>query len=58
MLVNKHHEEGKPGFDKPDFVGVDVGYEYIFGFGMDYKDYLRNVPGIYAVDEETKCDRD
>ncbi|MCQ4015976.1 hypoxanthine-guanine phosphoribosyltransferase, partial [Klebsiella pneumoniae] len=22
---------------------------YIFGYGMDYKGYWRNAPGIYAV---------
>ena len=32
-----------------DFVGLDVEDRYVFGYGMDYKDYLRNVPGIYAV---------
>ena len=32
-----------------DFVGLDVPDRYVFGFGMDYKGYLRNAPGIYAV---------
>ena len=22
---------------------------YVFGYGMDYRDFLRNAPGIYAV---------
>nr|MBA3493677.1 hypoxanthine-guanine phosphoribosyltransferase [Gammaproteobacteria bacterium] len=22
---------------------------YLFGYGMDYKNYLRNAPGIFAV---------
>jgi hypoxanthine phosphoribosyltransferase len=25
---------------------------YVFGYGMDYKGYLRNAPGIFAVSEE------
>ncbi len=25
---------------------------YVFGYGMDYKGYLRNAPGIYAVSDE------
>lgn len=33
---------------KADFMGVDVPDRYVFGYGMDYKGYLRNVPGIYA----------
>ena len=52
VLVNKHLSIPRPGFDSPDFVGVDTPDQYIFGFGMDYKEYLRNVPGIYAVAEE------
>lgn len=37
--------------DKPiaaDFVGLQVADRYIFGYGMDYKGYLRNAAGIYA----------
>ena len=32
-----------------DFVGLEIPNRYVFGFGMDYKGYLRNVEGIYAV---------
>ena len=31
-----------------DFAGLDVPDRYVFGYGMDYKGYLRNAPGIYA----------
>jgi len=34
---------------KPDYIGLVVDDRYVFGYGMDYKGYLRNVPGIYAV---------
>ncbi len=34
-----------------DFSGLDVPDRYIFGYGMDYKGYLRNAPGIYAEAE-------
>ncbi len=33
---------------KIDFAGLEVPDRYVFGYGMDYKSYLRNVPGIYA----------
>ncbi|MHB8741966.1 MAG: hypoxanthine-guanine phosphoribosyltransferase [Sulfuricaulis sp.] len=33
---------------KIDFAGLEVPDRYVFGCGMDYKGYLRNVPGIYA----------
>lgn len=36
---------------RPDFVGLRVVDRYLFGCGMDYQDYLRNFPGIAAVDD-------
>ncbi len=47
VLVEKLHDRGN-GF-KADFVGLEVDDRYVFGFGMDYKGYLRNAAGIYAV---------
>jgi hypoxanthine phosphoribosyltransferase len=32
-----------------EFVGLDVPDRYVFGYGMDYKGWWRNAPGIYAV---------
>lgn len=32
-----------------DFVGMKIEDRYVFGYGMDYKGYWRNAPGIYAV---------
>jgi hypoxanthine phosphoribosyltransferase len=34
-----------------DFLGLSVEDRYVFGYGMDYKGYLRNANGIYAVKE-------
>lgn len=31
-----------------DYVGLHVPDRYVFGCGMDYKGYLRNLTGIYA----------
>lgn len=33
------------------FSGIDVPDRYVFGCGMDYKAYWRNLPAIYAVAE-------
>ena len=33
---------------KASFTGLEVEDRYLFGFGMDYQGFLRNVPGIYA----------
>ena len=49
VLVRKLHET-HCGIDA-DYVGLDVPDRYVFGYGMDYHGYLRNVPGIYAVRE-------
>jgi hypoxanthine phosphoribosyltransferase len=34
-----------------DFLGLHVEDRYVFGYGMDYKGYLRNANGIYAIKE-------
>lgn len=49
-LVEKRHQRKAPGLTA-DFVGLEVEDRYVFGFGMDYKGYLRNLPGIYAAQE-------
>ncbi len=48
-LINKLHNN-KTG-SSPEFIGLTVPNRYVFGFGMDYKGYWRNAPGIYAVKE-------
>jgi hypoxanthine phosphoribosyltransferase len=47
VLVNKLHDR-KVDF-KVNYIGLDIKDRYLFGFGMDYKNYLRNVNGIHAV---------
>jgi hypoxanthine phosphoribosyltransferase len=47
VLVNKLLDHKKP--ITADFVGLHVKNHYLFGYGMDYKGYLRNAAGIYAV---------
>lgn len=51
MLVNKQHNRKAPGLTV-DFVGLQVPDRYVFGCGMDYHEYWRNLPAIYAVAEE------
>ena len=49
VMVSKNRKR-EPGVNfEPDFVGVKTEDKYLFGFGLDYEEYLRNVPGIYAV---------
>jgi len=49
VLVNKILDHEKPV--SADFIGLNVENRYLFGYGMDYKGYLRNAPGIYACKE-------
>jgi len=49
VLVDKKLDHKKPVI--ADFVGLEVENRYLFGYGMDYKGYLRNAAGIYACKE-------
>ena len=51
VLVDKNHERRHPELKRAEITGMDAPDRYLFGFGMDYKGYLRNAPGIYAVAE-------
>ncbi|OGT99630.1 MAG: hypoxanthine-guanine phosphoribosyltransferase, partial [Geobacteraceae bacterium GWC2_48_7] len=49
VLVEKLHlRKVTPGM-RADFTGVEVGDRFVLGYGLDYKGYWRNAPGIYAV---------
>jgi hypoxanthine phosphoribosyltransferase len=49
VLVDKRRVR-EPGVNfVPDFVGLTTEDKFLFGFGLDYEEYLRNAPGIYAV---------
>jgi len=54
VLVDKLHDRKTPGV-RADFVGLEVDDFYVYGYGMDFKGYLRNAPGIYAADPRD-CD--
>ncbi len=41
----------KPVDIEPDFQGMEVVDRYVFGWGMDYKGYLRNQSSIYVINE-------
>ncbi|WP_344701405.1 hypoxanthine-guanine phosphoribosyltransferase [Halomonas cibimaris] len=48
VLVDKQHDrKAAPGL-KADYCGLAVADRYVFGYGMDYKGYWRNAPGIFA----------
>ena len=48
VLLEKRHDR-KPGIRHADFTGLEVEDRYVFGYGMDYRSYLRNARGVFAV---------
>lgn len=52
VLVDKKCQRENAGIIRADFTGLEVDNYYVFGYGMDYKEYLRNAPGIFAVSEK------
>jgi hypoxanthine phosphoribosyltransferase len=47
-LAEKRHDRRVEGI-QCDFSALQLADRYVFGFGMDYKEYWRNANGIYAV---------
>lgn len=52
VLVDKHQKRVVNGLPHADFVGLQIDDHYIFGYGMDYHEYLRNAPGIFIAPPE------
>ncbi|GAB3732799.1 hypoxanthine-guanine phosphoribosyltransferase [Luteimonas pelagia] len=44
----KRHDRCVPGL-AADYAGFDVPDRYVFGYGMDFHEQGRNLPGIYAL---------
>ncbi|MBT8062359.1 MAG: hypoxanthine-guanine phosphoribosyltransferase [Gammaproteobacteria bacterium] len=51
VLIDKQHDRKVAGM-AVDFVGLTAEDSYLFGYGMDYRGYLRNAPGIYAIHDD------
>lgn len=49
VLVSKTGDSDRQR-PKADYVGLEAGPDYLFGCGMDYKGYWRNLPSLFAVD--------
>jgi len=48
VLINKNKPR-HTGIKKADFVGLECEDRFVFGYGLDYYNNLRNVPGIYVA---------
>ncbi|WP_119328599.1 hypoxanthine-guanine phosphoribosyltransferase [Cysteiniphilum halobium] len=49
VMLDKQAPRDKGGLIKADYYGLEVENEFLFGFGLDYHGYMRNVPEIRAV---------
>lgn len=49
VLVDKRHKRKVRPDYKADFTGIETADRFLFGYGLDYKGFWRNAPGIYAV---------
>ena len=50
VLMDKVNARLPGGLAHPDFVAIEeTENHYVYGFGLDYHDYLRNIPAIYQV---------
>lgn len=52
VMLDKPSARDPEGEQTADFTGISIDNHYVFGFGLDYHEYLRNIPGIYAVAEK------
>ena len=50
VLAEKLHDRRAPDAHA-EYIGLAVADRYVFGCGMDYKEYWRQLPAIYAVGE-------
>lgn len=50
VLADKKHDRRAPEAHA-EFIGLTLPDRYVFGCGMDYKEYWRQLPAIYAVKE-------
>ncbi len=50
VLIDKQHDRKTAALKQADFTALYAEDFYLFGYGMDYKGYWRNAPGIYAVE--------
>lgn len=48
VLAEKLHDRRAPRAHA-EFIGLQLEDRYVFGCGMDYKEYWRQLPAIYAV---------
>lgn len=49
VLVDKQHDRRCQALPKADYTALYAEDRYLFGYGMDCREYWRNAPGIFAL---------
>lgn len=52
VLLDKTEARIDGGLPSADFTALTVEDRFVFGYGLDYEEYLRNAPGIFEVAPE------
>jgi len=52
VMLDKPAARIEGGLSKATYFGLEIPNDYVFGMGLDYHNYLRNVHGIYQVAPE------
>lgn len=52
VLLDKRKPRKPGGIEEADFKALTIEDHFVYGYGLDYSEYLRNAPGIYAVAPE------
>ena len=53
VLIHKQHDRTYADY-KPDYVAMHIDDHYIFGYGMDLEEKLRQLPEIYYLPPKSK----
>lgn len=48
-LIDKQRPRQVNNLEHCDFTGLTTGDKFLYGYGLDYKGFLRNEPGIFEV---------
>lgn len=52
VLLDKRKPRKPGGVAEADFKALTIEDRFVYGYGLDYSEYMRNAPGIYAVAPE------
>lgn len=52
VLLDKRKPRRPGGVEEADFKALTIEDKFVFGYGLDYSEYLRNAPGIYVAPSE------